>query len=563
MLDGQVWSYVFSQFHFLRPLWLLIFLPMAGLVYLRWKLDATQPLIEQLPKHLHQALTIGEQGWRKNLPLKILAIIITIAIVICAGPTWQREAAPFGEDRANLMIVLDNSASMLEEDLSPNRLVRGKQKIYDLLVKREGGSTGLIVFAGSAHIALPLTQDINVFNPILAAISPDIMPQDGKLAASALTLLDDHLGQDLGSTILLVSDGIDPHSLQAYQTYFAQHEHQLLILATGNNHAASNNPMDLHSLQKLAKVTGGKLIELTVDQYDIERLDRYIERNMHINGDLSMPWQDMGYNLIILLAVMQLLWFRRGWLVKWCVTGILLVSFSHAPLAQAENDVKTAEYQRSSMTIWESAQQRWWDLWLTPDQQGQRWFNQKQYLEAGIHFSDPLRKGTAYYYAGQYQLAYQYFLQVNSPKGQLYAGNALARQREYIAARTVYETLLTTPLEADFRWLVENNLQVIQGIIAEVNRTSADQSGTTDGPEESFELGDNPLTGEGTEENIASGLMLTESLNENEILGSAELADKWLKKVAADPKYFLQAKFQLQALEQSRLNLNNGDAADD
>ncbi len=43
--------------------------------------------------------------------------------------------------------------------------------------------------------------------------------------------------------------------------------------------------------------------------------------------------------------------------------------------------------------------------------------------------------------------------------------------------------------------------------------------------------------------------MLKEKLNANEILGSQELADKWLKRVEYDPKYFLRAKFQIQLRE--------------
>lgn len=45
--------------------------------------------------------------------------------------------------------------------------------------------------------------------------------------------------------------------------------------------------------------------------------------------------------------------------------------------------------------------------------------------------------------------------------------------------------------------------------------------------------------------------MVRETLNANEILGSDELADKWLRRVEADPKYFLRAKFQLQRIAQT------------
>lgn len=92
----------------------------------------------------------------------------------------------------------------------------------------------------------------------------------------------------------------------------------------------------------------------------------------------------------------------------------------------------------------------------------------------------------------------------------------------------------------------------MQGIVDEVNRMSESQKGTTDGPEESFELGDDkPKTGDGADEEVDASMMKEEKLNANEILGSQELADKWLRRVEADPKYFLRAKFQLQLRDQS------------
>ncbi|MGU3843855.1 VWA domain-containing protein, partial [Vibrio diabolicus] len=164
----------------------------------------------------------------------------------------QRESSPFGEDKASLIVVLDNSDSMLQKDLPPSRLERSKQKIRDLLVARKGGKTGLVVFAGSAHVAMPVTQDSKVFDPFLAAITPEIMPVQGKLAEKALPLIDQQLQGEPGSTVLLVSDGVNPATIKQYQAYFAGKPYQLLILAAGNTDIVSNNPMDLDSLQKLA-----------------------------------------------------------------------------------------------------------------------------------------------------------------------------------------------------------------------------------------------------------------------------------------------------------------------
>ena len=149
-----------TQFHFIRPLWLLAFIPMLLLLWLRWREESKPSWKDVLPEHLRQALTLGEQGWRKQLPLKLLVVIIGLAIIACAGPTWQRQASPFGEDKASMLVVMDTSDSMLQKDLPPSRLERAKHKIHDLLLARKGGRTGLIVYAGSAHVAMPITQAI-------------------------------------------------------------------------------------------------------------------------------------------------------------------------------------------------------------------------------------------------------------------------------------------------------------------------------------------------------------------------------------------------------------------
>ncbi|MDK9760691.1 VWA domain-containing protein [Vibrio sp. D420a] len=553
MFDSLVLQQVFTQFHFIRPLWLLAFIPMFFLLWLRWREETKPSWKDVLPEHLRNALTIGERGWRKQLPLKLLMVIVAIAILICAGPTWQREASPFGEDKASMLVVLDNSETMLLKDLPPSRLERSKQKIRDLLAARNGGNTGLVVYSGSAHVAMPVTQDSKVFEPFLAAITPEIMPVAGKIAEAALPLIDQQLNSEPGSTVLLVTDGVNPATIKAYETFFNDKPYQLLILAAGNRDIVSDNPVDLRALNDLASATGGRVIEVTVDDSDIQVLNRAVERNMQLNGESAMPWKDMGYGLLFPIALIMLLWFRKGWLVQWCMVGVLVTGSFYSNPTMAEPVKLTAEkpVQIEEVTAWDKASQWWWDLWLTPDQQGQRLLNQQEYLEAAKHFQDPLRKGVAYYYAREFKLAHSAFLQTKTDLGVYYSATALARQREYLAARDLLKSLLEKPdLDSELAEKVEHNLSVFNGIVEEVNRMSESQAGTTDGPEESFELDeDKPRTGDGAEEETVAELMLKETLNANEILGSQELADKWLKRVEADPKYFLKAKFQIQLRE--------------
>lgn len=560
MFDSQLWVQFFTQFHFIRPFWLLALVPMLLLLWLRWREESQPSWQEVLPAHLRKALTIGDTGWRKQLPLKLLVMIVTLAIVVCSGPSWQREASPFGEDRAAMLVVLDSSDTMLETDVAPSRLERAKHKIRDLLALRSGGSTGLLVFAGSGHTAMPLTQDVAVFAPFLAAIEPSIMPESGKSADTALALIDDQLNQQPGSTVLLVSDGVTPSAIDAYQRFFAERPYQLVILAAGNEQVASTSqaksPLDLHSLNQLADAVGGRLVEMSIDESDVEQINRYVERNMQMNGDSAMPWQDMGYWLLIPVMLLMLLWFRKGWLVQWCVVLTLLgpIGLPSPVLAQTVSTHAESPVNVEVPTMLDEAAQWWWDLWLTPDQQGQRWFNRGDYLRAAKHYQSPLHKGVAYYYAAEYKLAHTAFLSMQNDQrdeshylGLYNAASALARQREYLAARNLLNSLLDDEnLPEALRKDVLNNRNVLAGIVEEINRLSESQTSVSDGLEDSYELSDNPQTADGAEENTVEELLNKESLNAREILGSDELADKWLKRVEADPKRFLRSKFYLQ-----------------
>lgn len=554
MFDSLSLTQFFTQFHFIRPLWLLALIPMFFLVWLRWHEESKPSWKDILPVHLREVLTIGEHGWRKQLPLKLLMVNVFIAILICAGPSWQREASPFGEDKASMLVVLDNSDSMLQKDLPPSRLERSKQKVRDLLAERKGGKTGLVVFAGTAHVAMPITQDSAVFDPFLAAIDPEIMPVKGKLAEQALPFIDQQLQGLPGASVLLVTDGVNPVTISKYEEYFADKPYQLLILAAGNPDIVSNNPMDLDSLQILASKTNGRLVEVSVDNADIQQLNRYVERNMQLSGESSMPWKDMGYALLFPIALIMLIWFRKGWLVQWCLIAMVSGSLAMPSEVRAENVSLKAEEPQIIQTLsaFDKAVQWWWDLWLTPDQQGERLFNKQKYLDAAKHFSDPLRKGTAYYYASEFELAHSAFLEMqNDPSeevrdfGLYNAASALARQREYLAARDLLQSLANKPtLSQALRPDVEHNLKVIGGIVEDINQMSESQAGTEQ--ETSTELGDNPQTAEGADEQTSADMMIKETLSASDILGNQEMADKWLKRVESDPKDFLRSKFQIQ-----------------
>lgn len=514
-----------EQFHFLRPYWLLLLLPLSALIYWRWRREEKATAWKKrLPKHLRQALLVNEVAWRNNLPLKGLIVVAVIATIIAAGPSWYRQASPFAEDAAPLVVVLDVSSSMLQTDVAPSRLFIAKQKILQLLELRNRGKVSLVVFAGSAHLAMPPTMDLAVFEPLLNAIKPGVMPREGKFAEYTLSLVQSLLETEgAPGSVLLVTDGLSDSAVAEFERYFTGKEHQLLVWGAGNTQTQTKFPLEQKRLSMLAREVSGEWIPFTVDHSDVEVLASSIAQHAKFTGGENEPWFDSGYVLLAPLILLYLLWFRRGWLVQWSIVLVMVSGLSYSPGTYAESI-------------------GWADIWLTKDQQGQRLFNQQQYDKAAKVFQEPYWKATAFYFAGDYQSAQQYYLRVDTVEAQLGAAASLAHQREYIAARQLYrEVLKSNPGNRT----ALHNLQLMEAIIKHINEFSEGQLSSGE-MESSQELGNNPQTADGVTQELDPSLVKEEKLSAEELLTSSAAHDNWMKRVDSELGVFLAYKFHRQ-----------------
>jgi len=559
-------SIIWQNFHFIRPLWLLAFVPFILFFVMNFRQKKSQEAgLKDFPPHLLAALTVGEQGWKKLLPLKLWGFLVVLAIIIAAGPSWLRQASPFGEDTAPLVIVLDVSESMLQQDIQPSRLVRAKQKISDLLTLREGGSTALVVYAGSAHTAMALTRDNAIFTPLLQAVSPKIMPRKGKFAEYSLANIDTLLAAERSKgnpgSVLLITDGLGSDTKAQFVDYFngsinsnnnisatnsnlnsQQSPPLLLVLGVGNNEQAVSVPFDADGLKSLAKSASGYYHSISNDNSDVEWIQDNIQQFMLLSNDNAQPWADMGYSLVFLLALLFLLWFRRGWTINWSLQSVLLLfalTYFPAPpvLANAASSNTTFE----SMNSEKQPQWRFADLWMTADQQGQYYFNRGNHAQAAVRFDDPMWKASAYYFAEEFDLARRYFMRVDNPVARFGAASALAQSREYIAARNLFQQIVK---ENPDYLQAAHNLAIVQKIIDDINRMSESQ--TDNENEASKELGDQPQTSDGAEKMLRQEQLIKESYNAEQLLQDEALNQAWMKRVQGDPERFLMTKFSQQ-----------------
>lgn len=112
---------------------------------------------------------------------------------------------------ADVVVCLDVSRSMLARDASPDRLEAARRGILALAERAEGDRFALVVFAGEAVLASPLTPDGEAFAVLAAGAGPSDVRRGGTdLGAALETALRAFEGSPDGAgAVLLLSDGED------------------------------------------------------------------------------------------------------------------------------------------------------------------------------------------------------------------------------------------------------------------------------------------------------------------------------------------------------------------
>ncbi len=118
-------------------------------------------------------------GHRSTRGRLLLWLGLAFGIVALARPQWGRIEEPVYDQSREIVIALDLSRSMLAPDVRPSRLERARLLIQGLLDGLRGERVGLVVFAGTAFLQVPLSADYEVLNEFLPSLSPAFMPVGG------------------------------------------------------------------------------------------------------------------------------------------------------------------------------------------------------------------------------------------------------------------------------------------------------------------------------------------------------------------------------------------------
>ncbi|MCG8579334.1 MAG: VWA domain-containing protein [Bacteroidales bacterium] len=553
-------------FHFIRPQWLWLFLPLTLVIIIVLFGNRSKNKWQQIIAPKLRPYMIAK-GSRMSLagPLLVSFIIGSLMIIAASGPTWKMREVPGAKSETILLIALDLSPSMLVEDVSPNRLERAKFKIRDLLDANPGSKVGLMAYAGTAHPVVTPNRDYKLISYQLESLQPNVMPLGGTRLDNALSIADSIFSRtEAPCTLLLLTDEVSTEQAGQIKAFVSNSSNsvELMPMATPQGGRIPGNRRGTYARQDgqfvISKLNTQVLFELqkhpsvnvnslTLDKEDVSLIAEKVRKNLVFqqnDEDSEEDWQEMGFVLLWPALILFAFWFRKGWMIQWCLAIVLLSSC------------------QTSVESWD-------DLWYTKDYQAQKAYNDTKYELAAENFKALQNKGAAYYKAGNYEAAIELFKQDSSAISMYNLGLAYAANGQMDMAQEAL--LLANHLEP-------SNTTISEGLKQNSERMRQVDSLRSVNPDEAIELKDkeepkgelNERTAKGKDEELTSDTEVDELPQEGDRITDEVETDMrkaeelerppedfqpqagespqniLLREISADPSEFLRRRFKHQ-----------------
>ncbi len=196
---------------FSRPefLYLLALVPLAVLL-LVWTARRRRVDLARIGTPLQiTTLSVSVSRTRRRWKTVLWFMALIVTILALARPRWGIQVHVAARRGVQVMAALDVSASMLAEDIKPNRLARAKLAIEELMDTLGGNEMGLVLFSGAAFVQFPLTAAYITAQSFLSAAGQGSISRPGTALEEAIRVALDGFPKEVATSrvILLLTDG--------------------------------------------------------------------------------------------------------------------------------------------------------------------------------------------------------------------------------------------------------------------------------------------------------------------------------------------------------------------
>lgn len=267
--------------------WLALLLPLPLLV--RWlsRGAANASAALRAPFYSDWQELIGQQDARSSGGSNLLALLLMSLLWLClvaaaCRPTWVGEPVNLPTSGRDLMLAVDISGSMAQEDMVINdralpRITVVKAVVNEFVRQRQGDKLGLILFGSQAYIQSPLSFDLDTLQVLMDEAQVGFAGKQtaiGDAIGFAIKRLRER--QQSSRVLILLTDGADTAStlppmraadlaakagIRIYTIGVGATEMEIGGLFGSRFGARTVNPsadLDEDTLQGIAEATGGQ-----------------------------------------------------------------------------------------------------------------------------------------------------------------------------------------------------------------------------------------------------------------------------------------------------------------
>lgn len=320
---------MFKNIIFANPefFWLLLLLPLMLLWYWFWNKKSQANVTFSTTIAFKKTKSWSDAFYHLLFVLRMIAIAL-IVVALARPQTHSENAKTKITDGIDIVMAIDVSASMLSQDLKPNRFEALKKVASQFVKDRPNDRIGLVIYAGESYTKTPVTTDKSIILNALSEITYGQI-EDGTAIGMGLATAVNRLKESKAKSrvIILLTDGVNNTGFIDPQTaaeLAAEYGIKVYTVGIGTNGMALS-PYALNAdgsiiyrmqqvdideplMKKIAQVTKGRYFRATNNQklqqiYDeINQMETTkIEEFKYTEVDEKFRWWVLVAGVLLLL----------------------------------------------------------------------------------------------------------------------------------------------------------------------------------------------------------------------------------------------------------------------